>query len=252
MLMADASRVSNYPFTESSSMELYKGHRLSPGVVVGASIYPIVPGGKSGYLYISGIDHSLASLGIYSLTLADSVAGDIAASIRIAPRSTANSSDAINGSVIQLNRYCGSVVFTKDIIPILRLDLAFTSISFIFTPSVYRPRIISGDLPDIDHPLVTDDGSSISGFSIADTSDTADTVYLDDNGKLVYLDNQAAGRFVKKVTVKNREDEPDCDISCTLSNYLNIITAPGSTLRMSTIRSSNTIEIGSIDDLSTQ
>lgn len=249
MLIADAFRVSNYPFTESSSMELYKGHRLSPGVVVGASIYPIVPGGKSGYLYISGIDHSLSSLGIYSLTLADSVAGDIAASIRIAPGSTVNSSDVVNGSVIQLNRYCGSVVFTKDIIPILRLDLAFTSISFIFTPSVYHPRIISGDLPNIDYPLVTADGSSISGFSIADT---ADTVYLDDNGKLVSPDNQDAGRFVKRVTVKNREDCPDRDVYCTRSNYLNIITAPGSILRLSTIRSNNTIEIGSIDDLSTQ
>lgn len=243
MLITDTSRVSNYPFTESSSMELYRGHRLSPGVVVGASIYPIVPGGKSGYLYISGIDHSLASIGIYSLTLADSVAGDISASIRIEPESDTNSSDVINGSVIQLNRYCGSAVFTKDIIPILRLDLAFTSISFIFTPSVYRPRIISGDLPSIDYPLVAADGLSISRFSIAASDDT---VHLDVDGKLVYPDNQATERFVETVTIGS------CGVSSNSGDYINIITAPGSILRMSTIRSNNTIEIGSIDDLSTQ
>lgn len=253
MLLSDVSRASNYPFIESSSMELYRGHRLSPGVIVGANIYPLVPGGKSGYLYISGIDHSLASVGVYILSLADSVAGDISAGIRISVNSIDPDSSTIDGSVVQLDRYCGSVTVTKDILPILKLNLAFTPISFIFTPSVYHPRIISGELPNTSYPLITADGVNVLSFGFTIPNNTSNAVYLDTNGGAVSTIHSSADRFVRTVTFRsNDETETSCTVDCANTNNINMITAPGSLLRLSTLKSNSMIEVGSIDDLSTQ
>lgn len=235
MLINDYNRVSKYPFIEASSLALYRNHKLSPGVITGASIYPCVSGTSAGYAYIAGISASRISEGVGVIRIYDSIVGDINTNALF--RLNADSG-IMEGSVIQNGNYCGVVTATADLLPLLTLNIEFEQDSFIFTPSVYHPRLVPAFSAGVAE-------SSLMLNDHAIKSVTLDADDFDGSGN-IKAPIQSSLDAVRAITINklNTIDAKD--------SGLIVMASPGSYVRTFTDRVNSVIEIGGADDLSTQ
>ena len=155
MILNYWNNTTGYPFIQNCSRKLNDGLVLRDGSILDILLYP--PCGPVDYAQITRIGRGRRDRTTGEIEITGP-GGELLCVVKF-PNIDVPATQIIGTAYYGEAIPCGCVVCSRDILPILQSDYYPDYGSFVFTPSVFRPRTnrtISGSLKDMDGNQVTD------------------------------------------------------------------------------------------------
>lgn len=219
---------SNFPFTTNSSLRLNTSHKLSPGVICNAVLFPRCEHTVNS-AHISYIGKAAANPKMGEIRIADDDNNQLCA-VRFDTVDT--SADLLYGYAYDSVGYCGVIVALPELRNTLTGVYKPGADSFVFTPCVLRPQGLESSKPKLMY-----EGEVVNEVAVTALGNDADTAARFLN-PIEYLEVVVDGMKLSAATA-------------SVDDALCLITpAPGSHVRIiPSLTENNTILIGGGSDV---